>query len=66
MSHLGEKPFEHDFDHVEQVTTEDDSVHGFKDLHKIRAKVAPQPPAWPDVLGQAAEQYATASYWRDL
>ena len=43
---LGEEPFKHDFDHVEQLTFEDDYAHGFKDLHKIRAKVEPQGPSW--------------------
>lgn len=44
---LGEEPFQHDFDHVEQLTFEDDYAYGFKDLHKIRAKVEPQGPSWP-------------------
>ena len=46
---LGEKPFKHDFENVAQITLEDDSLHGFKDLHKIRSKVRPQQPQWPEV-----------------
>jgi len=47
---LGEKDFEHDFEHVEQVTTEDDFIHVFKDLHKIRPKVEAMQPQWPVVF----------------
>jgi sulfotransferase len=46
---LGEKQYKHDFENVAQLTTEDDSLHGFKDLHKIRQKVRPQQPQWPEV-----------------
>lgn len=49
-------PHAHDFDNVEQVTFEDDFVYGFKDLHVIRAKVEPQPPAWPKVYDDAVFQ----------
>lgn len=38
---LGEKRFTHDFNHVEQVTHEDDSLYGFVGLHDIRNKVEP-------------------------
>lgn len=38
-SFLELEPFEHDFDHVEQVTSEQDDVHGVPGLHKIRPKV---------------------------
>lgn len=50
---LGEPPFEHDFDNVEQITFEDDSAHGFKDLHKIRSKVEPMEPQWSKVYDPA-------------
>ena len=48
-SFLGEERFEHDFENVEQITFEDDSAHGFKDLHKIRRKVEPMEPQWSKV-----------------
>jgi sulfotransferase len=51
-------PFGHDFDHVDQVTREDDSVHGFEGLHTIRSKVEPVPSDWRQVLGPAGERYA--------
>lgn len=50
---LVEVPHTHDFDHVEQVTVEDDSVYGFKDLHLIRPTVVPQPPQWMKVYDDA-------------
>lgn len=39
-------PHTHNFEHVEQVTVEDDFVYGFKDLHIIRPKVEPQDSQW--------------------
>lgn len=44
---LEEDLFDHDFNNVEQVTQEDDSIHGFLDLHTIRNKVEPSTPRWP-------------------
>lgn len=63
---LGEENFKHNFDHVEQVTWEDDSVHGFKGLHNIRSKVTPMPAQWPTVLGPFAEQYSKLNFWKNL
>lgn len=60
---LEEEPFEHGFEHVEQVTTEDDSVHGFQNLHAIRPKIEPVPPRWPTVLKSAADRYAKMNFW---
>lgn len=60
---LEEAPFEHDFDHVEQVTWEDDAVHGFKGLHDIRPKVEPIAPQYPNVLGKLAEKYKGTYVW---
>jgi len=61
----------HDFENVEQVTVEDDFVYGFKDLHVIRAKVQPEPPAWPRVYDDAVFQSAAwktidgvAQFWK--
>jgi sulfotransferase len=62
---LDEKPFEHNFNHVEQVTWEDDSVHGFKSLHAIRNKVTPMEPQWPYVLGKFADNFASLNFWRN-
>ncbi len=46
---LGHTPFKHNFDHVEQVTQENDTVYGFKDLHQIRNKVEPQAEKWRSI-----------------
>ena len=42
---------------VAQVTTEDDSVHGFVNLHTIRPKITPFPSQWRKVLGDFADKY---------
>ena len=56
-----------------QVTFEDDTVYGFKDLHTIRPRVEPIQTRWPQVYDKAVrdgnpvwhnvEQYA--QFWRD-
>jgi len=61
---LGEDQFKHDFNKVKQVTWEDDSVHGMKDLHKIRTKVEPMDAQWPKVLGAFAEKYKKLNFWK--
>lgn len=61
---IGEPYFEHDFNNVEQITKEDDSVHGFKDLHTIRNKVEPIPPRWPKVLGKSYEADGHLNFWK--
>jgi sulfotransferase len=62
---LDEPIYEHDFTHVEQVTWEDDTVHGFPagSLHNIRSKIIPQPTQWPTILGSAAEKYRGMELW---
>ena len=69
---LGEEPHAHDFEHVEQVTFEDDTVYGFKDLHTIRPRVEPVKSRWREVFDPVVqnknsvwhniEQYA--EFWR--
>jgi sulfotransferase len=49
---LGEKYYKHNFDHVEQVTQEDDEIHGFVNLHKIRNKVEPVKSSALEILGE--------------
>jgi sulfotransferase len=61
---LDEPYFSHNFDNVEQVTVEDDSVHFFKNLHTIRPKVEPMEPQWPKVLGQFAEKFGSMNFWK--
>lgn len=65
---LGEDHFKHDFENVQQVTQEDDLVHVYKDLHKIRPRVEPQESTWPFILpvGYAKELEPSAKFWREL
>lgn len=60
---LGEEPFVHDFENVEQTTKEDDFFHGFTDLHTIRRKVEPVPSNWKEILGPKAEKYQAFNFW---
>jgi sulfotransferase len=62
---LGEPLFDHNFDNVEQVTWEDDYMHGIPGLHKIRQKIEPLKPNWPRLLGNFANKYAPLNnLWR--
>ena len=60
---LGEEYYEHDFDNVEQVTQENDDMHGVKDLHKIRPKVEPVKSYWKEVLGERFEELGKMNFW---
>jgi sulfotransferase len=51
-AYLGEPEFEHDFQNVRQVTSEDDSQFLFYGDHRIRQKVEPVRPDWNEVLGK--------------
>ncbi|MEI8337658.1 MAG: sulfotransferase [bacterium] len=62
---FGEEYFEHDFNNVKQVTWEDDSVHGFANLHSIRPKVEKKAAQWPSVLGNFAEGFGKLNFWQD-
>lgn len=63
---LGEEPFGHDYDRVEQVTSEDDvNVHRIPGLHTIRPKVEPVPKMALDVLGSTMiKKYENSEIWR--
>jgi sulfotransferase len=64
---LEEPSFEHDFDHIEQVTHEDDSRIGIPGLHEIRPKLEPVVPLWPKYLGNVADKYTRLNYlWRSV
>jgi sulfotransferase len=60
---LGEESFEHNFDRVEQVTWEDDLVHGIPKLHDIRQKIEPVKSDWAQVLGPAAKKFEGIYVW---
>ena len=60
---LGLPSQQHDFQHVEQVTFEDDFVYGFKDLHIIRPKVEPQPSQWQSTYNETVFR---SPVWKNL
>ena len=63
-SFLGMEAPEHDFDNVEQVTYEDDSVHGL-DLHSIRNVVESVKDDSLEILGAKLHQdLQGAEFWR--
>ncbi len=63
---LEEPQYIHDFEQVEQQTTENDLIHGVPGLHTIRQKVASVPVDWPVILGKAGEPYQNLEFWRKL
>jgi len=60
---LQQENFPHDFNHVEQITWEDDSAYGFKDLHVIRNQVEPQQPRWPSTFDVTVTESAA---WQNI
>ncbi len=54
---LGEQPFIHDFETVEQSTHEKDEEHGFVDLHSIRPKIERVTKDYKEILGDAVKPY---------
>lgn len=62
---LEEDYFEHDFDNVEQTTSENDDMHGIPGLHVIRSKVEPVKSDAKEILGDVAfQKYSNAEFWR--
>jgi sulfotransferase len=57
--------FQHNFNHVKQVTQENDDVHEFGvPLHKIRSKVEYRGPQYPAILGEeVADKYINEAYF---
>lgn len=49
---LEEPYFDHNFDNVEQVTVEDDEIHGYVNLHKIQPKVSSKKSQAVEILGE--------------
>jgi sulfotransferase len=59
---LGLEPFSYDFENVEQVTYEDDAVHGLP-LHTIRRKVeSPVDEPWKGIIPPALADRIAAEY----
>ncbi len=60
---LGEDSYTHDFNNVRQVTMENDSIYGFKDLHNIRPRVEPVLAQWSRVFDPVVFQEPV---WKDI
>ena len=54
---LGEEYYEHNFNNVPQYTKENDTEHGFSDLHTIKPKVEPVKDDSQEILGYTWEQF---------
>ena len=55
--------FEHDFDNIQQITSEDDSVYGLSnDLHKIRPSLELNPSDFKQILGVDISNWAYDTY----
>jgi sulfotransferase len=62
---LGEEYFDHDFNNVEQVTQENDDLHGIPGLHTIRPVVKPVHVDAKAIIGQEAfDKFSNAEFWR--
>lgn len=51
-NYLGVDYYQHDFDNIPQITTEDDSVYGIYGDHVIRTKLEPVPSQAKTILGK--------------
>ncbi len=57
--------YPHNFEHVEQVTEENDDIHGIPGLHVIRNKVEPLPEYGSKLIGETSyNKYNDAQFWR--
>ena len=64
---LEEDYFEHDFNNVEQTTSENDDIHGIPGLHIVRPEVKPVPSDALQILGkEVITKYGDAEFWRGL
>lgn len=54
--------FDHDFDNIQQITVEDDSIYGFFGDHKIKSKLEKQKVDFKDILGVNASNWVKSNY----
>jgi hypothetical protein len=59
---FGVERYQHDFKNVEQLTQEDDTIHGIFGDHTIRKEVKPIPPTYNHYLGKELSQNIVNSY----
>lgn len=62
---LEEEPHRHDFEHIEQVTWENDQEYQWKNLHRIKPKLVPSEPQWPSILKGNISDMQLESFSRD-
>ena len=63
---LEEEVYEHNFDNIEQVTDEDDRVHGIPGLHTIQPTLKASRPQYTKILGKSSQQFAElARFWEE-
>jgi sulfotransferase len=61
--YLGVAYYKHDFDNIQQITSEDDSVYGLSnDLHTIRPKLQMKPSDADAILGKDITQWIYDTY----
>jgi sulfotransferase len=60
--YLGIPHFQHDFDHIEQVTKEDDEVYGSFGDHTIRTRLEPVPSKAKALLGKDVSNWIFDNY----
>ncbi len=54
--------FQHDFNHIEQITHEDDSFHGPYGVHKVESAIFPMVENWEKVLGKELSDAVRKQY----
>ena len=59
---FGVERYQHDFKNVEQLTQDDDTIHGIFGDHTIRKEVKPIPPTYNHYLGEELSQNIINSY----
>ena len=59
---FGVERYQHDFKNVEQLTQEDDTIHGIFGDHTIRKEVKPIPPTYNHYLGEELSQNIFNTY----
>ena len=59
---FGVERYQHDFQNIEQLTQEDDTVHGIFGDHTIRKEVKPVPETYNEYLGQQLSQNIVNTY----
>jgi sulfotransferase len=61
-SYLGVEHYKHDFNNVEQITKEDDSVYGIYGDHNIRKVIEPVDSRYDEILGSYASEWIRNHY----